>query len=146
MYRHCICRRTFRAVHPWQEGESILRPQTTGDYTVKTHPHQPKVTATNVASTSEILSGYGVQTRTTDVYQWHTITNLIASHWNSQGGQSHHIRNTGAHGKVWTGRSPLHLWPPPRTDQGGNWSGHNIVSTNRNHKKRLANWLKQQST
>ena len=70
MPRHCVCRRTFSTVHPWQgEGESILRPQTTGDYTVEAHPHQPKATATNAASTSEILSGRGVQTRTTDVYQ-----------------------------------------------------------------------------
>ena len=70
MPRHCVRRRTFRAVHPRQgEGESILRPQTTGDYTVEAHPHQPKATAMNAASTSEILSGRGVQTRTTDVYQ-----------------------------------------------------------------------------
>ena len=136
MPRHCVCRRTFRAVHPRQgESESILRPQTTGDYTVKAHPHQPKATATNAASTSKILSGRGVQTRTTDVYQWHTITSLVTTHWDSQGGQSHHIRNTWAHGKVWTGRSPLRLGSPPRTDQGRNWSGHNLLSTNRNHKK-----------
>ena len=70
MPRHCVRRRTFQAVHPRQgEGESILQPQTTGDYTVETHPHQPKVTATNAASTSEILSGCGVQTRAIDVYQ-----------------------------------------------------------------------------
>ena len=70
----------------------------------------------------------------------------LASHWDSRGGQSHHIRNTWAHGKVWTGRSPLRLWPPPRTDQGRNWSGHDIVSTHRNHKKRLGSGQKQQST
>ena len=37
--------------------------------------------------------------------------------------------------KSFNWKSPLRLWPPPHTDQGRNWSGHDIVSTNRNHKK-----------
>ena len=67
MPRHCVrSQNVSSSTSSARRRESILRSQTTGDYTVETHttgPHQPKVTATNVASTSEILSGRGVQTR-----------------------------------------------------------------------------------